>query len=69
MTSSLGYIEDVEIFDERLTMKAVAKSTIHRESVLRLCGAESLDRLGETKKISFFAWLVTSGDFLKFQDG
>ena len=69
ITSSLGYIEDIEIFDDLYTMKAVAKSTIHRDSVLRICGSESLDRLGETKKISFFAWLVTGGDFAKFQDG
>jgi hypothetical protein len=68
MSSNLGYIDDVEIFDDVYTMKVVAKSTMHSEAVSRLCGSESLNRLGETRKISVFAWLATGGDLAKFQD-
>ena len=56
--SKLGYIDQVMLFDD-YKRKFVAMSRINKESILILCGAESLTKLENCKKLSISAWIVT----------
>ncbi len=60
--SSLGYIHDVEIVHEH-SMRTIAKSSVHKEIISKLCGQESLSLLATIKKMTLSAWLVTGGNF------
>jgi hypothetical protein len=60
--SRLGYIEEVQIYDEIFTKKVIATSRVHIESVLWLCGEESVNRLHHTRRMNVISWVTTGGD-------
>ena len=66
--SSMGYISDVDIVHED-SRRIIAKSSVHKEIITKLCGQESSSRLETIKKMTVSAWLITGGNFSVANDG
>ena len=59
-----GYVENVMVFD-RMNMRFLFISRIHRQAIELLCGSDSLALIESRRSIEGSAWITTGGNALK----